>query len=66
VPVLGALFGTKDDNVSRTELVVLLTPRVVRNPEESRDMTNEISRKFQAVLLTEMGGMPRPRTPPPY
>lgn len=31
VPVLGRLFSTKRDNNARTEIVLLITPRVIRN-----------------------------------
>jgi general secretion pathway protein D len=63
IPLVGGLFGTRDFSSGRTELIVLLTPRVVRNPDEAVDMTNAIRRKFQAVLLLEAGQMPQPRRP---
>jgi len=63
IPVLGALFGNRDDTVSRTELIVLLTPRVVRNPEEARDMTQELARKFAVVLTMQDASRPVPRPP---
>lgn len=64
LPVVGGLFGTRDFSSDRTELIVLLTPRVVRNQQEATDLTNEIRRKFQAVLqLDRPGVMPRPRLP---
>jgi len=63
LPVVGALFGSRDETAGRTELVVLLTPRVVRNQEEASDMTHELARKFQAVLLSDPGMMTVPRPP---
>jgi general secretion pathway protein D len=63
IPIIGGLFGTRDFTAGRTELIVLLTPRVVRNPQEATDLTNTIRRKFQAVLLLEGGMMPQPRRP---
>ena len=33
LPLLGRLFKSTDDNVSKTEIVLLMTPRVVRNIE---------------------------------
>jgi general secretion pathway protein D len=64
LPVVGGLFGTRNFTADRTELIVLLTPRVVRNQDEATDMTNMIQRKFQAVLtLDQPGVMPRPRVP---
>lgn len=66
IPVIGSLFGRKINDVNRTELLVLITPRVVRNTIEVRDATQDIRRKFQAVLaLQERGPVPmREPTPP--
>ena len=61
IPVLGALFGAKRDDSSRTELIVLLTPRIVRNAEQARDLTQEIRRKFQALVDLEKGGIAQPQ-----
>ncbi|HEY0522207.1 MAG TPA: type II secretion system secretin GspD [Stellaceae bacterium] len=62
IPILGTLFGNRNDTATRTELIVLLTPRVVHNPQEASDLTREIGRKFQSVLLMqdELRVTPRP------
>ena len=39
IPGLGALFRTTDDMQRRTELIVFLTPRIVRNPADALAMT---------------------------
>jgi general secretion pathway protein D len=49
LPVVGALFGKKTRNKSRSEVIVLLTPTIVRNPQEARDLTDEYGRKFRAM-----------------
>lgn len=49
IPVLGNLFRTNDNIKDRTELLVLITPRVVRNPDEAREITDELRRRVQAV-----------------
>lgn len=49
IPVLGALFGTKNDKIERTELMVLITPHVVENLEAARAVTEELRRKFPGV-----------------
>ena len=49
IPVVGALFGSKTRNSRRTEVIVLLTPTIVRNAQESRDLTDEYSRRFRAM-----------------
>jgi len=50
IPVLGALFGNTDKQVDRTELIVLITPRVVQNSQEAEQVTEEIKRKMQEVV----------------
>jgi general secretion pathway protein D len=49
LPVVGALFGqqTKDDN--RSEFIVLITPTVVRNPIEARQLTDDYGKQFKAL-----------------
>jgi general secretion pathway protein D len=49
IPVLGALFGNTSEAVDRTELIVLITPRVVENSQEASQATEEIKRKMQQV-----------------
>ena len=57
IPVLGALFGNTEQQVDRTELIVLLTPRVVQGSDEASQVTDEIKRKMQEVapLVTPAG-----------
>jgi general secretion pathway protein D len=47
--VIGGLFGQQGTSTARDELIVLITPTVVRNPQESRAMTDEYSRRFRAM-----------------
>lgn len=49
LPVVGALFGTKTQVTRRTEVVVLVTPRVVRDPGEARRLTDEYGERFRAL-----------------
>ena len=49
IPVLGKLFGSTDKKTDRTELIVLITPRVITNTEEAREMTEEYQRRFQSL-----------------
>ncbi|MCW4454242.1 type II secretion system secretin GspD [Flavobacterium sp. MXW15] len=49
IPVIGALFGQKTQNKRRNEVIVLLTPTIVRNPQEARDLTDEYGRRFRAL-----------------
>ena len=46
IPVLGALFSTKTRNEDRTELLVLLTPRVINDSREARALTDELRQRL--------------------
>lgn len=49
IPILGALFGTQTDGGERTELLVLLKPRVVRTIDDGRAVTEELRAKVRAM-----------------
>lgn len=49
IPVVGALFGSQRSSKTRNEVIVLLTPTIVRNPQEARDLTDEYTRRFRAM-----------------
>ncbi|QBH01034.1 type II secretion system secretin GspD [Xanthomonas oryzae] len=49
LPVVGALFGRKTQNKNRREVIVLITPSIVRNPQEARKLTDEYGQKFNAM-----------------
>jgi general secretion pathway protein D len=49
IPVLGALFGTQGSRTGRSEVIVLLTPTIIRNPQEAADLTDEYGRRFRAL-----------------
>ncbi len=56
LPVLGALFGGTEDNLRRTELIVLLTPRAVRDQAEARAVTDEFRHRLRELETTGPGG----------
>lgn len=49
LPVVGGLFGQQTTRQTRSEVVVLLTATVLRNAQESRDLTDEYTRRFRAM-----------------
>ena len=51
IPLLGNLFGSTTKDVSRTELIVTLTPKVVRNPQEAYDISQELREKIREATL---------------
>jgi general secretion pathway protein D len=46
IPVLGGLFGTQSWNSTRTELVMLITPRILSTTEDTRETVDELRRKL--------------------
>lgn len=46
IPLLGELFKTTDKSNVKTELLVFLTPRVVRNPEEAKNLREEQTKRL--------------------
>ena len=50
LPIIGPLFGTFNRHASRTELLVLLTPRVIRDAEEARAVTDELRRRLRSLI----------------
>jgi general secretion pathway protein D len=61
IPVVGALFGTRQGTAARTELIMLMTPRVISNEDAARNVTAKVESEFSAVL--DANTMPRPRRP---
>jgi general secretion pathway protein D len=49
IPWVGRLFGTTDHSRNRTELIVLITPRVITSSEEAKQVTDEYQRKFESL-----------------
>lgn len=49
LPWVGPLFGNTTNNKDKTELVVLITPRVVKSKQDSRLISNEFKRKLTGI-----------------
>jgi general secretion pathway protein D len=64
IPVFGHLFGTTDRKSARTELIVLITPRIIRNPEDARRVTDEYQTQFESLkpILPKGGATPASET----
>ncbi|MGH7770785.1 MAG: type II secretion system secretin GspD, partial [Candidatus Binatia bacterium] len=60
IPVLGRFFGLTTDSVERTELVMLITPHVVRNIQEARSITEEFKQRLSTVTR-EIERMRKPK-----
>ncbi len=51
LPLIGPLFGSTTKKNIKTELVVLITPRVVKSRLEARLITNEFKRKLTGIYV---------------
>jgi len=49
VPVVGWVFGQTSKSATRTELVVILTPRVLRNEQDLTKVTEDFRTKLQGL-----------------
>lgn len=49
MPVIGGLFRSRTKKNARTELIVLITPHVVRDPNEMRQLTKDLKDSLSAV-----------------
>ncbi|RLB12397.1 MAG: hypothetical protein DRG63_11730 [Deltaproteobacteria bacterium] len=49
IPILGYLFGGYEKEVKKTELIVLITPHVIKNRAEADAITREFSRKVRGL-----------------
>ena len=49
IPVLGRLFGSTNRTRDRTELIVLITPRIIRGSEDARQITDDYQTKFESL-----------------
>ena len=56
LPIIGPLFGVTIDEQVRTELVVLITPRAVRNPAEAAQVTEEFRNKMESLRPLTLPG----------
>ena len=49
IPVIGALFGQQNSSNNREEVLVLITPTVIRDPGGARRLTDEYGERFQGL-----------------
>jgi general secretion pathway protein D len=61
IPILGAAFGSQVHSRKRTELVLIITPRIVSDAAQAREATEELRRKLPGLE----GMLPKRVDPPP-
>ena len=62
IPLLGRLFGSTDRRRNRSELIVLITPRVIGSSDDAKRITDEYQAKFESLapLRAERAKEPAP------
>ncbi|MFZ5906080.1 MAG: secretin N-terminal domain-containing protein [Nitrospirota bacterium] len=53
IPILGHLFSNTTDNSQRTELIILLTPHVMRNLREAGKVTGDYVDRYEGTTKDE-------------
>jgi general secretion pathway protein D len=61
LPIIGNVFKNKTDGINRTELIIFIRPRVVRDIYEARDVTEEFRQQlnFETPIKKRRGGVNR-------
>jgi general secretion pathway protein D len=59
IPLIGAAFGTQTYSRRRTELVLVITPKIVNDPAQAREVTNELRQRMPSLR----GSLPQLETP---
>jgi general secretion pathway protein D len=67
IPILGYLFGTTTEAIRKTELLMLVTPRVVQDAGEAQSLSDELRRRTPELRREIERSAPPPpaRTPGP-
>lgn len=53
IPVVGGLFGSDSKDYSRTELIVLITPRVINDSDEAVQAASELRERMRGIVPLE-------------
>jgi general secretion pathway protein D len=54
LPIIGPVFGVTDNRSTRTELLVVITPRVIHNPDQARAVTKELRQRLRSLAPLEL------------
>ena len=49
IPILGGIFGSQTLRLDRTELVMLVTPKIVNDVSQARQVTEELRQKLPSL-----------------
>jgi general secretion pathway protein D len=59
IPLIGAAFGTQSYQRVRTELLLVMTPKIVNDPSQGRQVTDELRERMPSLR----GSLPQLETP---
>jgi general secretion pathway protein D len=65
IPLVGPLFGSNNRSIDRTELLVVITPRVVRNDIDAREISAELRTRMKSLGSIEALEL-QPQAVPPH
>ena len=69
IPVVGSLFGSTNITNRRTELIVFITPRVIRNAQDAGDVSDELRARLRSLRplspQAALPPVPQPMAPLP-
>jgi general secretion pathway protein D len=65
LPIIGGLFRSTEKATNKTELMVFLTPRIVRNPAQAELLTDDQRRNLHVPIPPSPGPLPNGVLPPP-
>lgn len=54
VPLLGKLFSENDDVERRSELIVLITPRIIGNVDEQQEVMDYLQKQFKSLVAPDL------------
>jgi general secretion pathway protein D len=63
IPVLGGLFGNQTRGWERQELLVMITPTVIENVQDARDVTDDYKARFKGLKPLESILIPQQPVP---
>ena len=55
IPILGLLTGTQSNNRQRTELLVMITPHVIRSQTDARSLTEDMREALRNAAVVPQG-----------
>ncbi|TMB41188.1 MAG: type II secretion system protein GspD [Deltaproteobacteria bacterium] len=64
IPFLGVAFRSDSDMTKRTELILLITPYVIRNRDEARNVTEDFSSRIEGFKRLREAMQPKHRPHP--